>query len=82
VLRPSLFSMINRAPQKSIPPMPPPGPPGIAGLCFFGTSATIASVVISRPAMEAAPCRAARTTLVGSMIPLEMRLPYSPACAS
>jgi hypothetical protein len=27
--------------------MPPPGPPGIAGLCFFGTSATIASVVMS-----------------------------------
>ena len=37
--------------------MPPP-PPGIAGLCFFGSSATIASVVISRPAMEAAPCSA------------------------
>jgi len=61
---PSLFSMIDRAPQKSMPPIPPPG--GIAGLCFFGSSATIASVVISRPAMEAAPCSAIRTTLVGS----------------
>src|SRR5262249_60703759 len=63
--------------QKS---MPPPGPPGMARLCFFGSSATMASVVMSRPATEAAPCSAARTTLVGSMIPFEMRLPYSPAC--
>src|SRR6266487_6758212 len=33
VLGPSLFPMIERAPQKSmppIPPMPPPGPPGTA----------------------------------------------------
>src|SRR6201989_2414104 len=85
VLRPSLFLVIDRAPQKSmppIPPMPPPAPPGIAGLCFFGNSATMASVVMSKPATDAAPCSAARTTLVGSMIPLEMRLPYSPACAS
>ena len=72
----------DRAPQKSIPPMPPPGPPGIARLCFFGNSATIASVVISRPAMEAAPCSAIRTTLVGSMMPFDTKLPYSPVCAS
>src|SRR3984893_9278794 len=81
----SLFLMIDRAPQKSmppIPPMPPPGPPGIAGLCFFGSSATIASVVIIRPAMDAASCSAVRTTLVGSMIPFDTRLPYSPVCAS
>src|SRR3974377_1724722 len=65
-----------------MPPMPPPGPPGIAGLCFFGTSATIASVVMSRPAMEAASCSAVRTTLVGSMMPFDTRLPYSPVCAS
>ena len=32
-------------------PMPPPGP-GIGGL-FFGSSATIASVVMSRPATDA-----------------------------
>jgi hypothetical protein len=85
VLGPSLFSMIDREPQKSMPPiphMPPPGPPGIAGLCFFGSSATMASVVMSKPATDAAPYSAARTTLVGSMIPLEMRLTYSPACAS
>ena len=36
---------------------------------FFGFSATIASVVISRPATDAASCSAARTTLVGSMMP-------------
>ena len=42
-----------------MPPMPPP--PGICGIAappFFGTSATIASVVISRPATDAAPCSA------------------------
>ena len=43
--------------------MPPPAP------SFFGTSATIASVVMSRPAIDAAFCSAARTTLVGSMMP-------------
>ena len=42
--------------QKSMPPMPPmPPPPGIAGAAsFFGASATIASVVINRPATDAA----------------------------
>src|SRR4029077_11471717 len=58
--------------------MPPPGIAGIAD-SFFGSSATIASVVIKRPATEAASCRAQRTTLVGSMMPLLTRLPYSPA---
>ena len=48
--------------------MPPPG--GIAGGVFgSGFSATIASVVINRPATEAASCSACRTTLVGSMMP-------------
>ena len=53
-------------PQKSIPP-----PPGIAGIgvSFFGFSATIASVVTSRPATEAASWSAVRTTLAGSMTP-------------
>src|SRR5262245_53369835 len=43
----------------------PPMPPGIGGWAapFFGSSATIASVVIKGPAIEAAPCRAFRTTL-------------------
>ena len=41
-----------------IPPIPPPG--GIAGPESFssGLSATIASVVISNPAIEAASCNA------------------------
>lgn len=52
--------------QKSIPP-----PPGIAGTgaSFFGFSATIASVVTSRPATDAASCSAVRTTLAGSITP-------------
>jgi hypothetical protein len=53
----------SRVPQKSmppIPPIPPPAPPGMAEPCFFGSSATIASVVISRPATEAAPCSVCR----------------------
>ena len=54
--------------------MPPMPPPGIAGAdSFFGASATIASVVINRPATEAAPCSAARTTLAGSMMPAWIR---------
>ncbi len=39
-----------------MPPMPPP--PGMDGAFFSGFSAIIASVVISRPAIEAASCRA------------------------
>jgi hypothetical protein len=53
--------------QKS---MPPPMPrPDIAGAAFSGVSATIASVVMRSAAIEAAPCRARRMTLVGSMMP-------------
>ena len=55
----------NRS-QKPPPSMPPSG---IVGVPFCGFSATIASVVTSRPAIEAAPCSAKRTTLVGSMMP-------------
>src|SRR4030088_2115294 len=61
--------------------MPPPGIPG-APLSFFGLSATMASVVIRSPAIDAAFCSAARTTLVGSMMPLVTRLTYSPFWAS
>jgi hypothetical protein len=39
-------------------------------------------VVIRRPAMDAAPCSAARTTLVGSMMPFDTMFTYSPLCAS
>ena len=64
-------------------PMPPPMPPAPAGADFFsGRSATIASVVISSAATEAASCNAVRTTLVGSMMPAAIRSLYSPVCAS
>src|SRR5262249_30526798 len=65
--------------QKSIPP---PGGMAGAGLCFFGSSATIASVVIRRPRPEAASGRAVRTALCGSMMPFDTRLTYSPVWAS
>src|SRR3546814_18595215 len=43
--------------QNPIPPMSPmPPPPGIAGPSFFGSSATMASVVIIRQ-IERASCR-------------------------
>jgi hypothetical protein len=51
--------------QKSMP-----GPGGGVGGFFFGFSATIASVVTSRPATDAASCSAARTTFAGSMTPM------------
>ncbi len=57
--------------------MPPPGGMAGMGVSFFGFSATIASVVISSLAIEAASCRAVRTTLVGSMMPFETKSPYS-----
>ncbi len=59
--------------------MPPAGMAGAAS--FFGASAIIASVVISRPATEAASWIAVRTTLVGSMMPALTRSPYSPVWA-
>ena len=51
-----------------IPPMPPPIG-GIAGPASLssGLSAIIASVVINKPAIEAASCNADLTTLVGSV---------------
>src|SRR5205823_14592351 len=74
----------ERLDQKSMPPMPPPGgmPPAPAPAFFFGNSATMASVVIRSAATEAAFWIATRTTLVGSMMPLVTRLPYSPVCES
>jgi hypothetical protein len=38
----------------------------------------MASVVIRSPAIDAAFCKAERTTFVGSMMPLLTRLTYSP----
>src|SRR3979490_2193837 len=62
-----------------MPPMPPPGgmPPPPPAL-FFGSSATMASVVISKAATDAAFWIAARTTLVGSLMPF---LPGAPCAA-
>ncbi len=65
-----------------MPPMPPmsapaPGPWSSS----FGISATIASVVIITPAIEAAFCSAERVTLVGSRIPISIMSPYSPVAA-
>ena len=59
--------------------IPPPGGMAGMGASFFGFSATIASVVMSSPAMDAASCRAIRTTFVGSIMPLETKSPYWPS---
>src|SRR6188508_3302640 len=81
------FAFLGQSPewldQKSMPPMPPP-PGGIPPppAFFFGSSAIMASVVISSAATEAAFWIAARTTLVGSMMPFLTRSPYSPVCES
>ena len=61
------FSQIRSPCRPCRPFRQPPG--GIGGAFFSGFSATIASVVTSRPATEAASCSAVRTTLVGSMMP-------------
>ena len=60
--------------------MPPPGIAG--GASLVGASTTIASVVISSPATDTAPCSAVRTTLVGSMTPALIMLTYSAFWAS
>ncbi|SDR63518.1 hypothetical protein SAMN05519103_08707 [Rhizobiales bacterium GAS113] len=60
-----------RSGQKSMSPMPVPA--DAAGACFFGFSATSASVVISSEATEAASCKAVRTTLAGSITPAPTR---------
>src|SRR5690554_7490593 len=59
-----------------IPPMPPIS--GIAGASDLGRSATIASVVIIKPAIDAAACSELRVTLAGSIIPISIMSPYSP----
>lgn len=59
-----------------IMPSIPPG--GIVGAdSFFGASATETSVVMSRPAIDAAFCSAERTTFVGSKMPIFIMSPYS-----
>jgi hypothetical protein len=54
--------------------MPPPPAPAPFG---SGLSATIASVVINRPATDAASSSAVRTTFAGSMTPNLNMSPYS-----
>src|SRR5271157_5940381 len=63
-----------------MPPMPPP--PGMAGALFFGVSATMASVVIMRPATDAASCSATRTTFAGSTMPADSMSTYCSVWAS
>ena len=60
-----------------MPPMPPMPPiSGIAGAALSsGMSATIASVVIIRPPMDAAACSAERVTFAGSRIPISIMSP-------
>src|SRR6185312_619047 len=65
--------------QKSMSPAP--GRLPAAGEVFSGLSATTASVVRNSPAIEAAFCRAARTTLVGSGMPASSMFTYSPVAA-
>ncbi len=56
-------------PSRTIPPIPPIS--GIAGAASWGLSVTIASVVIIRPATDAANCSALRSIgMVGSRMPL------------
>lgn len=68
-------------PIPPMPPMPPipPGPP--AGLSYF-LSTIMHSVVDISPLTDAASSRATLTTLAGSMIPLSIKLAYSPFAAS
>ena len=60
-----------------------PWPCGMGGSGFFssGSSETRASVVRSRPATEAAFCRAVRVTLAGSMMPAAVRSSRAPVSA-
>src|ERR1700744_3296912 len=63
-----------------MPPMPPVGSPTGAA-AFSGLSATTASGVRNRPAMDAAFCSAERVTLTGSATPAFSRSSYSPVAA-
>src|SRR5690625_1294629 len=67
--------------QKSMPPMPPVGSPPAGAAAFSGLSATTASVVRNRAAIEAAFCNAERVTFTGSLMPAASMSPYSPVAA-
>ena len=61
-------------------PIPPPGMAGMPGLSST-MSEIAASVVMSRPATDAASCSAERTTLVGSITPDWIWFSYLSVCA-
>ena len=65
--------------QKSM--SPPPGIPPAGAFSFSGFSATMASVVRNRAAIEAAFCSAERVTFAGSTTPNLIMSPYSPVAA-
>jgi len=74
------FLVISGARNYIIPGMPPIPPiPPISGIPpappSSGASATIASVVIIKPATEPAACNAVRVTLAGSRIPIASMSP-------
>ncbi len=66
-------------PIPGMPPMPPIPP---APLLSSFLSTIMHSVVVISPLTDEASSRATLTTLVGSMIPLSIRLVYSPVLAS
>ena len=61
-------------------PCHPVGSPAGAGF-FSGLSATTASVVRNRPAIDAAFCSAERVTFTGSLMPAASMSTYSPVAA-
>jgi len=61
--------------------MPPPCPPPAGASFFSGISEIMASVVSSRPEIDAAFCSAVRVTLVGSMTPAFTRSSYTSVLA-
>lgn len=71
--------------QRSAAPSPGMDQKSMAGieaaLSSLGRSATIASVVMSSEATEAASCSAVRTTFAGSMTPDFTRSSYAPVAA-
>src|SRR5690606_28625671 len=78
------FAVTAKCGQDQKPPMPPmPLMSGIAGIedLSSGASQIAASVVISKPATEAASCNAVRTTLVGSITPAAARFSYTSVAA-
>src|SRR5690625_3453859 len=68
-------------PMPPIPPMSPISPAPAPAPAGSGLSATTASVVRNRPAIDDAFCSAERVTFVGSMMPDSSRLAYSPVAA-